>query len=134
MYLLIAVINNEELLDDLLMGWIDIGVTGSTVIESTDSLQLISEHIPIFAGFRSLTSGGMRHNKTLVTAIESREILHQAIAYLKTLCDQTGKPHQGVYFVAPLTQFGRLGKEIDLEEHYQHVEKKIGRPLKEKKE
>ena len=132
MYLLIAVINNEELLDELMTGWLDIGVTGATVAETTDLLQLISNHIPIFAGFRSLTSGGMRHNKTLFTAIEERERLDQAVAFLEMLCRNTEKPHQGVYFVSPLMAFGRLGLEVDSAQRQSHVEKKVGRPLKEK--
>ena len=132
MYILITVINNEELLDELITGWLDIGITGATVIESTDSLQLISHHIPIFAGFRALTSGGMPHNKTLFTIIKDQEVLDQAIAYLEELCADTGKPSQGVYIVAPATRCGRLGLEVSQEERHRHMEKKIGRPLKEK--
>lgn len=132
MYLLIAVINNEELLNPLITGWLDIGISGATVAETTDLLQLISHNIPIFAGFRSLTSGGMIHNKTLFTAIEHRDTLDKAVAYLEKICSQTGKPHQGVYFVVPIKAFGRLGLEIDRMEHRNHVEKKLGKPLKEK--
>lgn len=132
MYILITVINNEELLDEIITGWLDIGITGATVIESTDSLQLISHHIPIFAGFRALTSGGMPHNKTLFTIIEDPEVLDQAIDYLETLCADTGKPSQGIYIVAPATRFGHLGRREDPEERHRHMEKKIGRPLKEK--
>jgi hypothetical protein len=109
MYLLFVVINNEELLEELITGWLDIGIKGATVAETTSLLQLISHHIPIFAGFRALTSGGAHHNKTLFTAIEDREILDKAVAYLKALFNETGKPHQGVYFVTPLLDFGRLG-------------------------
>lgn len=132
MYILITVINNEELLDELITGWLDIGVTGATVIENTDSLQLISHHIPIFAGFRALTSGGMPHNKTLFTIIKDPGILDQAIACLEALCAGTGKPSQGIYIVAPATRFGRLSHREGPEERRRHMEKKIGRPLKEK--
>lgn len=131
MYLLIAVINNEELLDDIIEGWLDIGVTGATVIESTDMLQLISHNIPIFAGFRSLTSGGMIHNKTLFTAIEQKDILDDAVAFLEDVCRKTGKPSQGVYFIAPLIDFGRLGQKEDPAHRKKHIEKKIGKPLKD---
>ena len=124
MYLLIAVINNEELLDELITGWMDIGITGATVVESTDLLQLISNHIPIFAGFRSLTSGGSIHNKTILTAIKEKDMLDQAIEYLGMLFFNTGKPHQGVYFVSPLVSFGRLGKEIDKGQETPHMKKK----------
>ena len=123
MYFLTAVINNEELFDDIITSLLDIGITGATVFETTDSLQLISHHIPIFAGFRALTSGGMMHNKTLFTVIEDKNMLDQAIAYLETVCRETGKPHQGIYFVIPLSKFGRLGKEIDSILQQQHMEK-----------
>lgn len=129
MYLLIAVINDEELFDELITGWLDIGITGATVVETTDFLQLISHHIPIFAGFRSLTSGGMHHNRTLFTAIEDRKVLDQAIAYLETLCRETEKPHEGVYFVTPLLHFGRLGLEVDPVQRQRHMAEKLGKPL-----
>lgn len=135
MYLLIAVINNEEILNDLLTGWLDIGVSGATVMESMDSLQLISHHIPIFAGFRSLTGGvGMLHNKTLLTAIEEKKVLKKATAYLETICRNTGKSSQGVYFVIPLTSFKRLGQELDPEKRQEHLEKKIGKSLEKSEE
>lgn len=111
MYLLIVVINNEEILDDLLAGWLDMGITGATVVENTDSLQLISHHIPIFAGFRTLTSGGALYNKTLFTGIENIKILDKAVDYLETLCSDTGISSQGIYFVLPLVRFKRLGQE-----------------------
>lgn len=109
MYLLFAVIENEDILDDLITGWMDLGVSGATVIETTGALQLITQHIPIFAGLRSLTSGGGRHNKTIFTAIHTDELLDTAVSFLENLCQKTEKPHQGVYFVTPLTHFGRLG-------------------------
>ena len=128
-----VVINNEEILDELITGWLDFGITGSTIIDSTDSLQLISYHVPIFAGFRTL-DGGIRHNKTLFTAIEDRKTLDQAVAFLESLCLETGKPHQGIYFVAPLLSFGRLGRAVDSTQKKKDLEKKIGRPLKDESE
>lgn len=131
MYLLIAVINDEELLDELITGWLDIGITGATVIETTDLLQLISHHIPIFAGFRTLTSGGMTHNRTIFTAIEKRPILDQAVAYLETLFREAGRPHMGMYCIVPLLSIGRLGLEVDQSQHRLHIEKKLGRAAKD---
>jgi hypothetical protein len=108
-HLLFAVIENEDLLDELITGWLDLGISGATVIETTGALQLISQHIPIFAGLRSLTSGGGRHNKTIFTAIKNKALLDTAVSFIEKLCRDTGKPNQGVYFVVPLSQFGRLG-------------------------
>lgn len=113
MYLLFAVIENEDLLDEIITGWLDMGITGATVIETTGALQLITQHIPIFAGLRSLTSGGGRHNKTIFTAIENKEMLEQAIGFIEDLCKKKQKTRQGVYFVTPITKFGRLGQETE---------------------
>ena len=109
MYFLIAVIHNEELFDELITGWLDLGITDSTVIETTDSLQRISQNVPIFAGFRSLTSGGMRHNQAIFTAIQDKGILDAAINFLETLCQEAAKPDQGIYYVLPMTHVKRLG-------------------------
>lgn len=127
MYLLTTVINNEELLDELITGWLDIGISGSTVIESIDSLQLISHHVPIFAGFRVLTGGGMSRSKTLLTVIENEKILKTAVNYLKRLCKETGESHQGIYFVTEVSDFGRLGREVNDAQHKQYLDKKMGK-------
>lgn len=127
MYLLTCVINNEELLDELITGWLDIGISGSTVIESIDSLQLISQHVPIFAGFRVLTGGGMSRSKTLFTVIEDESVLKMAVNYLKKIYNETDEPHQGIYFVSRLNDFGRLGKMIDDDQHKKYLKKKIGK-------
>lgn len=130
MYLLIVVINNEDLLDDLITGWLDIGITGATVLESTDFVQLISTHIPIFAGFRTLAGGGLHHNKTLFAAVAEKKILDEAVAFLDALCRKTGKAHQGVYFVAPLLAFAHLGRPLDPSDRKRDMEKKMGGSLK----
>jgi nitrogen regulatory protein P-II 1 len=124
-YLLTAVINNENLIDELITGWLDIGITGATVMETTDFIQLISTHIPPFAGFRSLTGGGMRHNKTIFTVVTEKALLDEAIGYLKALFEETGKSHQGVYFVTPLLTFGRLGCPPNSSDRLRDIEKKL---------
>lgn len=112
MFLLLCVINKESIIDDLITGWIDVGITDSTVIETTDAIQLISHHVPIFAGFRILTSGGMKHNKTIFTVIEKKKNLDQAIEFLEALCAEENDA--GSYVVIPIKQSGKLGKTKDI--------------------
>ncbi|MBW1990126.1 MAG: hypothetical protein JRI97_11370 [Deltaproteobacteria bacterium] len=127
MYLLVCVINNEEILDEIITTWLDLGITGGTVIDSTDILEYVSNHVPIFAGFRSLTTGGTSHNKTLFTTITEEDLLDQAVNVLKAAYEQTGKPHQGVYFVVPLKDFDYLGKEVGAEDRKAHAKGKLGK-------
>ncbi len=112
MYLLVAVVNNDDLLNDIITGWLDIGITAATVLESTDSVQLISETIPIFAGFRSLSSGGMRHNKTIFSAIDDKKLLDLAVEFLKKTCSEIDEPGKGIYFTIPLLDFWKADSKI----------------------
>ena len=128
-YLLIVVINNEDYIEELVSGWLECGINGGTVIESTDMIQLISYNVPIFAGFRALTNGGaMRHNKTIFTAVKDRWILEKAVRFVEGLLKRSGKPHQGIYFVLPIIALDRLGLEVDSKTHSEHIKTKLGRP------
>lgn len=115
MYLLVAVIENEDLLDEIITGWLDMGISGATVIETTGAIQLISQHIPIFAGLRSLTSGGSRHSKAVFSVIENRELLDTAVNFLEDVCKKKRGPRQGIYFITPVIRFGRLGSQTQTE-------------------
>ena len=109
MHLLVFVLNKEELLDDILTGLLDIGVSGATVVDTMGMLQIISQDIPIFAGFRSMTTGGRSHNKTVFSVIREEEILKEAIAFIEETCLQFEETTIGVLFTAPVTYFSHLG-------------------------
>jgi len=53
MKLVVIVINNTEHLEDLLTAFLEIGVSGSTVIDSVGMGRILSHDVPIFAGLRS---------------------------------------------------------------------------------
>ncbi|MCF8067623.1 MAG: hypothetical protein K9L30_03445 [Desulfobacterales bacterium] len=110
MNLLTVVIDSDDFLNEILTGWLELGISGATVIETTGSLQLISDHVPIFAGFRSLTSGGKHHNKTVFAVIKDEKLLENAISFIEKTSKKTKKFQQGIYFVTPVIRFGKLGK------------------------
>ena len=56
MQLLIAVINHEERVDDILAGFVELGITGATIIPSKGMGRVLSSDVPIFAGLRSLSA------------------------------------------------------------------------------
>ena len=57
MKVLVIVLNREEFLDDVLSLFVEMGITGATIIDSVGMGRIISYNIPIFAGFRDLMSG-----------------------------------------------------------------------------
>lgn len=109
MHLLVFVLNKEELLDDILTGLLDIGVSGGTVVDTMGMLQVISQDIPILAGFRSMTTGGRPHNKTIFSVIREEEILKEAIAFIEETYQQFEETTIGILFTIPVTHFCHLG-------------------------
>ena len=70
MHLLIAVINQEEKLEDVLAGFLEIGVTGATVINSEGMGRLLASEVPIFAGLSALQRRTRPRNQTLFAVIQ----------------------------------------------------------------
>ena len=57
MKLVVIVLNNTEYLDDLLTAFLEIGVSGSTVIDSVGMGRILSHDVPVFAGLSSAFPG-----------------------------------------------------------------------------
>ncbi len=54
MQLLVAVINESERLDEILSGFLELGITGATIINSEGMGRVLTHDIPIFAGLQTL--------------------------------------------------------------------------------
>ena len=57
MKLLILILNKVEKLEEVLEGFLEIGITGATVIESSGMGHILSEEVPIFVGLRFMFAG-----------------------------------------------------------------------------
>jgi len=104
MQLLIAVINQEERLDDILAGFLELGITGATVIRSEGMGRMLAQEIPIFAGLQSLLSGGRPQNATVFSVIDDDAKVDGAIALLQQLCGDLNDPATGIAFTLPVSR------------------------------
>jgi len=102
MELLICVINKSELLDEVLAGLLETGITGCTVIESQGMGKIISQDIPIFSGFKSLFSGARESNFTIFSVIKEQEALESAIELIKEIYGSFDEPNAGILFTLPV--------------------------------
>ena len=71
MQLFVMVLNREELLEEILTLFVEIGVK-ATIIDSTGMGKVLVERVPIFAGFKDLLQGGKPHNKTIFSVVSDR--------------------------------------------------------------
>lgn len=111
MQMLIAVINDPEKVDDVLSGFLELGITGATVINSEGMGRLLSNDIPIFAGLQSLTSGSRPQNRTIFSVVEDDKV-KPALAVLQDVAGNLEDPATGIAFVLPVTKVVGLAPEL----------------------
>lgn len=116
MELLIAVINQEDRLDDILSGFLELGITGATVIDSEGMGHVLSHDIPIFAGLQTLISRARPSNQTIFSVIDTDEKVQGAIALLRETCGDLDDPATGIVFTIPVSRVVGLAPELGTEE------------------
>jgi nitrogen regulatory protein PII len=112
MQLLIAVINHVEQVDDILAGFVELGITGATILDSEGMGRVLSHDVPIFAGLRSLTARSRPSNQTVFSVIEDDKV-DAAIALIQEVCGDLDSPGAGIVFTLPLTRVVGLAPELD---------------------
>src|SRR5215210_2739677 len=101
MQLLVAVINQEECVDDVLAGFVEIGITGATIVDSRGMGRVLSHDVPIFAGLRSLNARSRAENRTLFCVADDAKI-DAAIAMIQEVCGSLDRPGAGIVFTVPV--------------------------------
>ena len=112
MQLLIAVINQEEKLDEILSGLVELGVTGATIINSEGMGRVLSHDIPIFAGLEALASRSRPQNQTIFSVIREDEKVEGVIRLLQEICGNLEDPATGIVFTIPVTRVVGLAPEF----------------------
>lgn len=111
MKLLIAVINKEETLDDILSGFLELGVTGATVLNSEGMGRVLSSDVPIFAGLPALATHSRPRNQTLLSVVEEHKV-EPVLALLREVCGDFADPATGIVFTVPVDRVQGLAGEL----------------------
>ena len=112
MQLLIAVINHEEQVDDILAGFVELGITGATIIGSKGMGRVLSEDVPIFAGLRTLGFGSRPGNHMIFCVADDAKV-DGAIAMIQGICGDLAKPGAGILFTLPVGRVVGLKPVLD---------------------
>jgi nitrogen regulatory protein P-II 1 len=118
MQLLVAVINQPEALDDILSGFLELGITGATIINSEGMARVLTHDIPLFAGIQTLISRSRAQNYTIFSVIDEQQKVDAAFAVIQDVCGGLDAPGTGIMFTVPVTRAvgvaPELGEESDL--------------------
>ena len=112
MQLLVAVINHAELVDDVLAGFVELGITGATVLESKGMGRVISQELPIFAGLQALNARSRTANRTIFCVADDAKIA-AAITMIEETCGNLQEAGVGILFTLPVTRVVGLSGELE---------------------
>jgi len=109
--LLVAVINDPEKLDEILSGFLELGITGATIVNSEGMGSLLSHDIPIFAGLQTLISGSRPQNRILLSVV-SADIVEPALVLLQDVVGNLSAPATGIAFTLPVDRVVGLAPQL----------------------
>ena len=110
-----CVVNQEEKLEEILSGFLALGVTGATVLHSEGMGKVLAQDVPVFAGLQTLMSRSRPQNTTILSVIESEDVLEKAIALVQEVCGDLAEPSTGIVFTVPLSRMVGLSPELERE-------------------
>lgn len=107
MNVLFIVLNETDYLDDILEGFVDIGVRGATIIDSQGMGSAITNsgrgHEAFFGAIRSFLDNDRPYNKTIFTVIDDEEVLLKAVHKVKEIVVDINRPGVGMMFTMPVS-------------------------------
>lgn len=111
MQLLVAVVNQPEKLDDILSGFLELGITGATIINSEGMARVLTHDIPLFAGIQTLISRSRPQNYTIFSVIDD-EKAEAAFAVIQDVCGSLSDPGTGIVFTIPVSRATGMAPEL----------------------
>ncbi len=105
--LLILILNKEEYLEDILSLFIELGISGATILDSVGMGRVVTHDIPIFAGFRDLMAGSRPYNKTILSVIDE-ETIPEVVRAIKGVCVDMAEEGSGLMFTLPVNKLWKL--------------------------
>lgn len=106
MYLLIMVLDDSTHLNEILDGWVDSGVRGVTILESTGLGRTLAQtgSLRMYAGFSQLFAGGRVGHNTLFAVIEDLDIAEAAVKATEAILGDLKQAHTGIIFALPVVK------------------------------
>ena len=104
MKLCLIVLNKVEVLDKLLHGMIEKGITGATILNSTGMVKELANNIedyPILGTISYLLNNNRKESKTIFTVIKDEQVETLKKILYETVGDLT-KPDTAVFFILPV--------------------------------
>jgi nitrogen regulatory protein P-II 1 len=111
MKLLVLVLNKEELLEDVLMAYVEAGITGATIVDSEGMGRFLTYEVPLFTDFKDFMKGNKPYNKTIFSIVKDEEVIARLEKLLDNICGNLDEPGTGILFTVPVDHVWGLVKD-----------------------
>ncbi len=102
MKLLVFVLNREDLLDQVLEAYTEVGIAGGTILDSEGMGRFLTYEVPLFAGFKEFIKGNKPYNKTIFSVIQDESLIPKLHKLLNDICGDLNNPGTGILFTVPV--------------------------------
>ncbi|HUI71623.1 MAG TPA: P-II family nitrogen regulator [Spirochaetia bacterium] len=109
MKLLVIVLNATEILEDVLEGLIETGISGATVVDS-EGMGHIIEEVPLFAGVRDVFRSARPRNK-IIFSVTTDSQAREVVDVLEKILGCAHEKGKGIAFFLPIESAIGIGKE-----------------------
>ena len=114
MRLIVFVLNREELLERVLEAYVEVGITGATILDSEGMGRFLTYEVPLFADFKEFMKGNKPYNKTILSVVDDDSLVHELRSILDEVCGGLDSPGTGILFSVPVDfAFGLVGQIDD---------------------
>lgn len=111
MVLLICILKNYRQVEELLLGFLDLDITGATVVDARGMGQLLIQEHPLFVGTRDLFPGAAGDSH-LVFSVTSAARAQLGLALLERITGPLARGGSGVAFTVPIGQTAGLASPL----------------------
>lgn len=112
MHLLVIVVKDHRHVEEILTGFLELGIRGATVADVRGMGQIISSEIPIFTGFKSLFPGWGADTHMILSVVDAGSG-EKAVEMAREVCGNFESPGSGVLFTVPISHAEGLAEEIE---------------------
>jgi nitrogen regulatory protein P-II 1 len=103
------VVHDPAQVDEVLHAWIDSGVTGLTVLDSSGLAHHMLHHgmrddLPLMPSVRKMLKGAEHYNRTIFSIVDDGFDVDRLIAATEKITGPLTNPDTGILFVVPLAR------------------------------
>ena len=101
MVFLIIILKDYRRLEGLLLGLVELGVTGATVLEGRGLGQFLGSEMPLFLGMRGFFPGSAMDSQLVVSVIKA-DLAEHCLALAEHQLGPLEDPGHGIAFTIPI--------------------------------